>query len=162
MDAAYNLARWLLGNEHDARDSVQDAYLRAFKAFDRFHGGDGKPWLLTIVRNVCYSKMRKDRANEPGDAFDESRHGLVDDQFEIAERVRRETGAARLAATLADLPETMREMIVLHDLEGLSYREIATVVGVPLGTVMSRLARARLRLQRELIKKMSTENPDEL
>jgi len=162
MDAAYNLARWLLRNEHDARDSVQDAYLRAFKAYDQFRGGDGKPWLLTIVRNVCYSKLRKNRAVEPPNVFDETEHGLVDERAETAERLRREVSVEHLNATLAELPEAMREMIVLHDIEGLSYREIATVVGIPLGTVMSRLARARLRLQRELMQRQAKETSDEL
>jgi RNA polymerase sigma-70 factor (ECF subfamily) len=162
LDAAYNLARWLLRNEHDARDSVQDAYLRAFKAFSQFRGGDGKPWLLTIVRNVCYSKLRQNRSVEPANLFDENEHGHVDERAETAERLRREVTAELLNATMADLPEAMREIIVLHDLEGLSYREIATVVGIPLGTVMSRLARARLRLQRELLQRLAKEAHDEL
>ena len=158
MDAAYNLARWLLQNEHDARDSVQEAYLRAFRAFGQFRGGDGKAWLLTIVRNVCYSKLRKDRRFEPAAAFDESAHGIVDEPAEVAERLRREVSTELLQATLANLPEAMREIIVLHDLEGLAYKEIASVVGIPRGTVMSRLARARLRLQRELLQRLAHES----
>ncbi|HTL69365.1 MAG TPA: sigma-70 family RNA polymerase sigma factor [Lacunisphaera sp.] len=160
LDAAYNLARWLMGNEHDARDCVQDAYLRAFQAFERFRGGDGKPWLLTIVRNVCYSKLRKARTAGPADAFDETQHGAIDEPSERAERLRREADVALLHQTMAELPEAMREIIVLHDLERLSYKEIATVVGIPLGTVMSRLARARLRLQQEMLNRHSREeNP---
>src|SRR5450432_4124383 len=135
LDAAYNLARWLVRNEHDARDSVQEAYLRAFKAFGQFRGADGKPWILTIVRNVCYSKLRKLRNVEPANVFDEAVHGAVNDRAEEAERLRREVSVDLLQLTMAELPESMREMIVLHDLEGLSYKEIATVVGIPLGTV---------------------------
>ncbi|HVU16932.1 MAG TPA: sigma-70 family RNA polymerase sigma factor [Candidatus Didemnitutus sp.] len=154
LDAAYNLARWLMRNEHDARDCVQDAYLRAFQAFGRFRGGDGKPWLLTIVRNVCYSRLRQSLAIEPANAFDEELHGVVDQSAEDAERVRREASLELLHQTMEELPEAMREVIVLHDLEELSYKEIAAVVGIPLGTVMSRLARARLRLQQELRRRL--------
>lgn len=149
LDAAYNLARWLLRNEHDARDSVQEAFLRAFKARDRFRGGDGRAWLLTIVRNVCYSRLRVVRREKAPEAFDERHHGAVDEPAENEARQSREADHARLNAALAALPEEMREVIVLHELERLPYREIAAVVGIPLGTVMSRLARARLRLQCE-------------
>lgn len=155
LDAAFNLARWLMGNEHDARDCVQDAYVRAFQAFERFRGGDGKPWLLTIVRNVCYSKLRKVRAAAPAGEFDEMLHGAVDEPSERAERLRREADLELLHETMAELPEAMREVIVLHDLEQLSYKEIATVVGIPLGTVMSRLARARMRLQQEVLSRQA-------
>lgn len=154
---AYNLARWLLRNEHDAEDSVQEAYLRAYKAFGQFRGGDGRAWLLTIVRNVCYSRLRKNQNADLHEAFDESLHGAIDDKAEAAERLRGEVGAELLREALALLPEKMREMVVLHDLEGLAYREIAGVVGVPLGTVMSRLARARERLHRELLGLMARE-----
>ncbi len=150
LDAAYNLARWLLRDDHDARDSVQEAYLRAFRAFGTFRGGDGKPWLLTIVRNVCYSKLRRNRALEASEVFDEAEHGLVDERAENAERACREAGFELLNQTLAQLPESVREIIVLHDLESLTYKEIAGVLDIPIGTVMSRLARARQRLQREL------------
>ncbi len=150
LDAAYNLARWLLRNEQDARDSVQEAYLRAFKAYDRFRGGDGRAWLLTIVRNVCYSQLRRTQRQPAPEAFDELQHAPVHDAAEETVRLRRELDTARLDAALAALPVEMREVIVLHELEGLAYKEIAAVAGIPLGTVMSRLARARLRLQREL------------
>ncbi|HVT74490.1 MAG TPA: sigma-70 family RNA polymerase sigma factor [Lacunisphaera sp.] len=156
LDAAYNLARWLMRNEHDARDCVQDAYLRAFQAFDRFRGGDGKPWLLTIVRNVCYSRLRRTRTLAPAEPFDEGVHGAVDESAATAERLRREAGVELLQRTLELLPEPMREVIVLHDLENLPYKEIAAVVGIPLGTVMSRLARARLRLQQEMLRQLPT------
>ena len=154
---AYNLARWLLRNDHDAEDSVQEAYLRAYKAFGQFRGGDGRAWLLTIVRNVCYSRLRKNQTVELHEAFDESLHGATDAPAETADRLRGEVGAELLREALALLPEKMREMIVLHDLEGLAYREVAEVAGVPIGTVMSRLSRARERLHRELVGLMAKE-----
>ena len=150
LDAAYNLARWLLRNEQDARDSVQEAYLRAFKAFDRFRGGDGRAWVLTIVRNVCYSHLRRAQRVQVPEQFDEMQHTPINDTLEEAKRFRHELNTERLDAALAALPVEMREVIVLHELEGLAYKEIAAVAGIPIGTVMSRLARARLRLQREL------------
>lgn len=162
IDAAYNLARWLLRNEPDARDSVQEAYLRAFKAHARFRGGDGRAWLLTIVRNVCYTRLRRVRREAPLETFDEDQHGAVDAAAEHAAEARREAEHAQLDAALAALPEEMREVIVLHELEDLSYKEIAAVVGIPLGTVMSRLARARLRLQRELKQRRTEDDPHEL
>ena len=149
LDAAYNLARWLLRNEQDARDSVQEAYLRAFKAYDRFRGEDGRAWLLTIVRNVCYTHLRRLQRAPAPEEFDELQHTPAGGAEE-ARRLRRELDTARLDAALAALPVEMREVVVLHELEGLAYKEIAAVAGIPLGTVMSRLARARLRLQREL------------
>lgn len=149
LPTAYNLARWLLRNDHDAEDAVQEAYLRAYQAFGRFRGGDGRAWLLTIVRNGCYSRLRKLHGVEPHTAFDDAVHGASNQQEE-AERVRAEADSELLAAAMAALPEGMREMITLHDLEGLAYKEIAAVAGIPLGTVMSRLARARERLHREL------------
>ena len=162
LDAAYNLARWLLRNEHDARDSVQEAYLRAFKAYAGFHGDNGRAWLLTIVRNVCYSHLRRVRRETPPEVFDESQHASVDDSLETAARLRREVDREQLDTALAALPDEMREVIVLHELEGLAYKEIAAVAGIPLGTVMSRLARARLRLQRELKQRMAQEDSHEL
>jgi RNA polymerase sigma-70 factor (ECF subfamily) len=110
------------------------------------------------VRNVCYSKMRRERRADPAEAFDETAHGIVDERADVAERLHREVSAELLEATLAALPEPMREVIVLHDLEGLPYKEIAQVAGIPIGTVMSRLARARLRLQRELRQNLAKES----
>lgn len=150
LDAAYNLARWLLRNEQDARDSVQEAYLRAFKAYTSFRGGDGRAWLLTIVRNVCYTHLRRVLREPTPEAFNEAEHAVVEEMAEVAARLRREVDRERLDTALAALPVDMREVLVLHELEGLSYKEIAAVIGIPIGTVMSRLARARLRLQRQL------------
>ncbi|MBX3735259.1 MAG: sigma-70 family RNA polymerase sigma factor [Candidatus Didemnitutus sp.] len=151
LDAAYNLAHWLLRNEQDARDSVQEAYLRAFKAFHGFRGGDGRAWLLTIVRNVCYTHLRRMQRQLPTEPFDESQHGRVNEPAELAVLDRQEIDHARLDAALTALPVDLREVLVLHEIEGLAYKEIAAVVGIPLGTVMSRLSRARLRLNRALL-----------
>ena len=145
LDAAYNLARWLLRNEHDARDCVQEAYLRAFKAYDRFRGDDGRAWLLTIVRNVCYTHLRRVQRHQPPEEFDELQHTPVNDTLEEATRLRRETRhGERLNSALAALPVDMREVIVLHELEGSPTRRSRRSPAFPLGTVMSRLARARL------------------
>ena len=150
LDAAYNLARWLLRNDHDAEDAVQEACLRAWRAFDRFRGGDGRAWLLTIVRNVCYTHLREIRREPVLEMFDDAAHGSSDDPAESKAIEWKETKGEQLRQALERLPAEFREVIVLHELEGLAYREIATVAGIPLGTVMSRLARARHKLQADL------------
>jgi len=150
LDAAYNLARWLLRNDQDAEDAVQEAYMRAYKAFARFRGGDGKAWFMTILRNVCYTMIKKLRSHETPEPFDEEIH-LPAGESEMREAFRQKANAESLHAALEKLPDEFREMIVLHDLEGFAYKEIAAVVGIPIGTVMSRLARARGRLRTEII-----------
>src|SRR5882724_7244455 len=150
LDAAYNLARWLLRHEHDAEDAVQDGFLRAHQAFGRFRGGDARPWLLTIVRNVCYSRLREQRRVAPAESFDDEAHGSTHDPAEVNAIAWRETKGARLQEALDRLPAEFREVIVLHELEGLAYREIAVVAEIPIGTVMSRLSRARRKLETEL------------
>ncbi len=149
LDAAYNLARWLLRNDQDAEDAVQEAYMRAHKAFARFRGGDGKAWFMTILRNVCYTMMRKVQSHETPEPFDEEIHQPLGES-KMQEAFRQKANAETLHDALNKLPEEFREIIVLHDLEGLAYKEIATVVGIPIGTVMSRLARARGRLRAEI------------
>jgi RNA polymerase sigma-70 factor (ECF subfamily) len=150
LGAAFNLARWLTRNDHDAEDVVQEAYLRAYQFFDGFHGGDGRAWLLRIVRNTCYSWLEKNRPREPAVAFDETKHSA--EQKEAGPEVPLVTKEDRdmLRRALEELSPEFRETIVLRELEGLSYKEIAAVTGVPVGTVMSRLARARERLQESL------------
>ncbi len=150
LDAAYNLARWLLRNDQDAEDAVQEAYMRAYKAFDRFRGGDGKAWFMTILRNVCYTMIKKLRSHETAEPFDEEIHQTVGES-EMLEAFRQKANAESLHCALEKLPVEFREIIVLHDLEGLAYKEIAAVAGIPIGTVMSRLARARGRLRNEII-----------
>src|SRR5205085_1414485 len=150
LGAAYNLARWLTRNAHDAEDVVQEAYLRAYQFFDRLHGSDGRAWLLRIIRNTCYTWLETNRSREPSVPFDESRHsGGRPDAGPEAPRVASEN-REMLCCALDELPAEFREAIVLREMEGLSYKEIAVVIGVPIGTVMSRLARARERLQESL------------
>jgi RNA polymerase sigma-70 factor, ECF subfamily len=155
LDAAYNLARWLTRNDSDAQDVVQDAYLRAFKYFDSFKGGNPLPWLLAIVRNTCFAWMRRNRPSEEV----VSSEPIEDDTAGNAEPLIG-SGSRQLATDpetlliesrarvqindiVAKLPSEFREVVVLREIEDLSYREIADVVGIPIGTVMSRLSRAR-------------------
>jgi RNA polymerase sigma-70 factor, ECF subfamily len=150
LDAAYNLARWLTRNEQDAEDMVQEAYLRAFKFFNAFRGVDGRAWLLTIVRNTCYTWLQQNRAHEITTTFDEEIHGIDSDTLNPATLVLRSDDHEILKQALGELPEEFREVIVLRDLEELSYKQVAEVINAPLGTVMSRLARARGRLKQIL------------
>jgi len=157
LDAAYNLARWLTRNDQDAEDVVQEAYLRAFRFFDGFRGGEGRGWLLTIVRHACYSWMQKNRPAEVSAVFDEDKHAEESAAFdpEIAgagggnpEAIALQNAHRRiLNQAIAALPLDFREVLVLRELEDLSYKEIARVIDIPIGTVMSRLARARKLLQ---------------
>jgi RNA polymerase sigma-70 factor (ECF subfamily) len=158
LDAAYNLARWLLRNDQDAEDAVQEAYMRAHKAFSRFRGGDGKAWLMTILRNVCLTMIGKSKSHEPTEPFDEEIHQAAG-QSEMREAFRQKANAETLQSALEKLPDEAREIIVLHDLEGMAYKQIAAVVGIPIGTVMSRLARARGRLRAEIVAANVKESP---
>jgi RNA polymerase sigma-70 factor (ECF subfamily) len=157
LDAAYNLARWLTGKDHDAEDVVQEAYLRACRFFEGFHGTDGRAWLLTIVRNACYTWLKQNRPQEPALSFDEATHSTA--SGDMAPEIPLMQGEDRqmVRNALEDLPPEFREVIVLRELEGMSYKEVATVTGVPIGTVMSRLARARDRLQQSLDQRMIKE-----
>lgn len=148
MAAAYNLARWLTRNDHDAEDAVQEAYLRAYRFFDGFHGGDSRAWLLAIVRNTCYTWLeqnRKSTLSSEQELADTPAAGPSPEAL-LLERIDSEM----LRRAIEDLPAEFREVIVLRELEGLSYKDIAAVSAVPIGTVMSRLARARNRLQKVL------------
>jgi RNA polymerase sigma factor (sigma-70 family) len=149
LDAAYNLARWLMRNDRDAEDTVQDAILRALRFFGGFRGVDGRAWLLTIVRNTCFSHLEGQRPRRNDATFDEEIHSVETAEEPETAMSNRATGDA-LAAALEELPEEFREVIVMRELEGLSYKEIAEIAQVPVGTVMSRLARARKRLQQAL------------
>ena len=146
LKPAYNLARWLTRNEDDAQDVVQDAYLRAFRFFDSFKGGDGKAWLLAVVRNTCLTWRRRERGNVTAISFDETAHGS--DRATNAEAgLVEEARLGTLRNCIETLPLEYREVIIMRELEELSYREIADTASVPIGTVMSRLARARKRLE---------------
>jgi len=147
LDAAFNLARWLVRDSADAQDIVQEAYLRAWKGFAGFHGGDGRPWILAIVRNTCYTWLRKHSRRDLTVEFDEAAHthetSTPNPERLLVEKTNRDV----LQHALEELPAEFRESIVLRELEGLSYKEISEIAGVPVGTVMSRLARARARLR---------------
>ena len=145
LDAAYNLARWLMGNAADAEDVVQDAYVHALTGADQCRGGDPRAWLLSIVRNGCYSSHRRQRVRQATD-FDETVHGedLVTPSPEQV-TIDRET-SRRVRYAIETLAPEFREVIVLREFEGLSYKQIAEVVAAPVGTVMSRLSRARGQL----------------
>ena len=148
LDAAFNLARWLLRGRADAEDIAQEALLRAFRFFRGFHGGDARAWLLQIVRNTCYTWLEKHRPMELTTEFDENLYpqaSATPESLAIAGDNRE-----RLTRALEDLPPRFREVLVLRELEGCSYKEIAAVTSMPIGTVMSALARARQRLLRTL------------
>jgi RNA polymerase sigma-70 factor (ECF subfamily) len=156
-DAAFNLARWLTRNNHDAEDVVQEAYLRAQKFFSSFHGTNGRAWLLTIVRNTAYTWLERNRPPETMMMFDEAIHSGGAIGKDVGKLVAQQEANELLQRAVEDLPTEFRDIIVLRELEGLSYKEIAGIVGIPLGTVMSRLARARERLQHTLAQHMSEE-----
>ena len=150
LSAAYNLARWLTGNGQDAEDLVQEAYLRALKSFDGFRGGDGRAWLLTIVRNTCYTWLQQKRSNELTTPFDEEIHNAQDVAPSPETLLLRSADSELVKNALQELALEFREVLIMRELEGLSYKEIAAIAGIPIGTVMSRLARARRRLQQVL------------
>jgi RNA polymerase sigma-70 factor (ECF subfamily) len=149
LDAAYNLARWLTRNEHDAEDIVQDAFLRAFKFFESFRGGNSRSWLLSIVRNTAYTWLGKNRKHEVG-TMSEEIENIQDDAPSPEVVLLQDTGRQEIMEAIEELPVEFREAIILRELEEMSYKEIAEVMDVPLGTVMSRLARARRQLQESL------------
>ena len=146
LDDAFTLARYLVRDEHDAQDVVQDAYLRALRHFDTLRGGDGRVWLLAIVRNCARTWYRGRRAESLATPFDEERHSGESAGEETEERLRRGEARETLRKALERLAPEFREVIVLRELSGLSYREIAEATRSPIGTVMSRLARARAKL----------------
>jgi RNA polymerase sigma factor (sigma-70 family) len=155
LSAAYNLARWLTRNDHDAEDVVQEAYLRAFKFFGSFRGDQGRVWLLGIVRNTCYTWWQQNRKQMLNTPFDEesrdleAQHGAVPENDPAALAARADDWKM-LAGALEKLPVEFREVIVLRELEDLSYKEIADIAEIPIGTVMSRLSRARRMLLSQL------------
>ena len=144
VDAAFNLARWLLRGRTDSEDVAQEALLRACRFFGGFHGGDVRAWLLQIVRNTCYTWLEKNRPLELSMEFDEELHlqtCATPETLAIAGDDRK-----RLTLALERLPPRFREVLVLRELEGCSYKEIAAITSIPIGTVMSSLSRARRQL----------------
>jgi RNA polymerase sigma-70 factor (ECF subfamily) len=160
LDAAYNLARWLTRNEHDAEDIVQDAYLRAIRHFGSFHGGEGRAWLLTIVRNRCYDSARHKGVREPTTPFDEDLHNTRQVTLDPETSLLQKERAGLLREALAELPLELREVLVLRELEELSYGEIASIARIPMGTVMSRLSRGRQQLQQILLNSSNGQQDD--
>ena len=158
MDAAFSLARWLTRDTAQAEEAVQEAYLRAFRFFGAFRGEDARPWLLGIVRNACYTLLKRESETAASAEFDEDVHGEdslapgavlrfpIDPEAAAIERAERELVQRCLRA----LPPEYREAVVLRELHGCSYKEIAQIADIPIGTVMSRLARGRRLLQRAL------------
>ena len=151
LDAAYNLARWLTRNDQDAQDAVQEACLRAFRFFSSFHGGDARAWLMKIVRNACYTWLHANRPLQEAAEFDEN---LIPPDCcapNPEEVLLQDDSGTLVRRALENLPPNFREVLILRELEGMSYREIATITGIPAGTVMSSLSRGRDRLRQALI-----------
>ena len=149
LDAAYRLARWLIRNEHDAEDVVQEASLRALRYFGTFAGRNGRAWFLRIVRNTCWS-WRAQTMRTATDVFDEDRHNAAQLTSDPETLLLHAADASLIDETLKNLPDRFRELLVLRELEGLSYQELADVLEIPIGTVMSGLSRARQAFRRAL------------
>ena len=148
LDAAYNLARWIIRHDQDAQDVVQDAYVRAFKGFQRFRdGGNSKAWFLMIVRNTAYTVLNRRATKKNLIPYQEERHANIISIDDPDNELRTEARKEYLQRALERLPLEFREVIVFYELEGLSYKDLASTLGIPVGTVMSRLSRARRRLR---------------
>jgi len=157
LDAAYNLARWLTRSEHDTEDVVQEAFLRAYKFFGGFRGENGRSWLLSIVRNTTYTWLQKNRRHELETVFDSETDEIEDpgSNPEVLALSNADQQMAREA--LEELPVEFREVTILRELEDMSYKEIAEVTDLPMGTVMSRLSRARKQMQASLRRRLQME-----
>jgi RNA polymerase sigma factor (sigma-70 family) len=151
LDAAYNLARWLTRNEQDAQDMVQESYLRALRSFHTFQAGrDGRAWLLTIVRNTCYTWMLQNRPREMHMPLDENTQDALATSSNPETALIEKKSSQAVREALESIPFEYREVLILREWEELSYKEIAQIVNVPLGTVMSRLSRGRRELYNRL------------
>jgi len=160
LNATFNLAVWILSSRTDAEDVTQDAMLRVFRFFESFYGGDVRAWLLQIVRNTCYTWLEKNRRMKTADQFDEElriESSATPESIAIAGDARE-----RLTRALETLPPRFREVIVLRELEGCSYKEIARITSIPMGTVMSSLSRPRRQLHSALAKSAEGEGTHEL
>ena len=150
LDAAYNLARWLTRNDQDAQDAVQEACLRAFRFFPGFRGGDARTWLMKIVRNTCYTFLRANRPLQDATEFDET---ILQPDYQASnpeQSLLQNASDTSVRKALETLPTSFREVLLLREIEGMSYKEIAEITGMPAGTVMSSLSRARDRLRQAL------------
>ncbi|MGD0812806.1 MAG: sigma-70 family RNA polymerase sigma factor [Verrucomicrobiota bacterium] len=150
LDAAYNLARWLAGNDPDAQDVAQEACLRAFKFFGSFRGENARAWLLAIVRNTFYDWLQKNRPPEISGEFGDEPAAVEDASANPETVILRLADVEAIRVAIGELPVEFREIVILREMEGFSYKEIAELAEVPIGTVMSRLARARKLLQKRL------------
>jgi RNA polymerase sigma-70 factor (ECF subfamily) len=157
LDAAHNLAKWLLRNDDDAQDVVQEAYLRAFKSFGGFRGSNGRAWLLTIVRNTSYTLLKKKRAADLTTPFDEELHVSGHESLSPPTILEHTEDAELIREAMDELPAEFREILALRHQEDLSYKEIADIAQIPPGTVMSRLARARSKLKECLAARIGKE-----
>ena len=157
LDAAHNLAKWLLRNEQDAQDVVQEAFLRALKSFGGFHGSNGRAWLLTIVRNTSYTLLKKNRVADLTTPFDEEIHASGDESVSAATILERSEDTELIRKAMDELPAEFREILTLRHQEDLSYKEIADIAQIAPGTVMSRLARARAKLKECLAARIGNE-----
>jgi len=157
LDVAYNLARWLMRNDQDAQDVAQEAYLRAFRFFPGFRGGDARAWLMKIVRNTCYTWLQTNRPLQEATEFDENFFPPETCALNPEEAVLQNDSNTLVRKAMEKLPPNFREVLILRELEGMSYREIADITGMPAGTVMSSLSRARVRLRQILTGLMNGE-----
>src|SRR5215831_8323584 len=157
LDAAHNLAKWLVRSEQDAQDVVQEAYLRAFRFFAGFRGSNGRAWLLTIVRNTAYTLLKKNRAVDLTTTFDEEIHAIGYESVSPAAILEHAENTELIKNAMNELPAEFREILMLRHQEELSYQEIGDILKIPAGTVMSRLARARARLREYLVSRISQE-----
>jgi RNA polymerase sigma-70 factor (ECF subfamily) len=155
LDAAYNLARWLTRNEQDAQDAVQEAYLRALRFFPGYRGGDARAWLMKIVRNTCYTWLHANGRLKDAAEFDENLFPPDPRALNPEQLVLQNDDGALVRRALEELTPSFREVLILREIEGMSYKEIADITGMPAGTVMSSLSRARDRLRQALTGLMS-------
>lgn len=159
LDSAYNLARWLVRNGDDAEDVVQEAYLRAFQYSDGFRGGDARAWLFKIVRNTAYTWLRKTRPSEPVIEFDEQMATSAVEMPNPEQALLQKADGRLVERAMSQLPVRFREILILRELEGFSYKQLADVMGVPMGTVMSMLSRARERFRQAAGDLLRTQGP---
>ena len=147
INAAFNLAHWLINNDQDAEDIVQESYLRAYKYYSSYQGGNSRAWLLTIVRNTCYTWLHENQAQGLTVDLDDELSSVEFDGADPERSLQIKADQQSVGRAMEELPAAYRELIVLREMEALSYKEIALIAGVPIGTVMSRLARARQALK---------------